>query len=140
DDLIFADALHHASIIDGTRLARARTVVYRHRDIPDLAAKLAAHPGRRRFIVSDSIFSMDGDLAPVRELRRLADESSAALILDEAHATGVVGPQGRGLAAELDTIPDVAMGTLSKALGGFGGYVAGSRALVEVLINRARSF
>ncbi len=140
EDVIFSDALNHASIIDGTRLSRANTVVYRHRDTADLASKLHAHRGRRRFIVSDSIFSMDGDLAPLVDLRRLSDQHQTALILDEAHATGVVGPQGCGLAAQLDIVADVAMGTLSKALGGFGGYVAGSRALVDVLTNRARSF
>jgi 8-amino-7-oxononanoate synthase len=143
DDQIFSDALNHASIIDGCRLARARVAVYPHRDTTALRRLLAETPvARRRLIVTDSVFSMDGDLAPLAELVEVARESDAWLMVDEAHATGTFGETGAGLAEALglEGAIDVSMGTLGKALGGFGAYVAGSRALIDLLVNRARSF
>jgi 8-amino-7-oxononanoate synthase len=142
-DHVFSDALNHASIIDGCRLSRATVHVYPHNDAPTLERLLASTPpGGRRLIVTDSVFSMDGDRAPLRELVAVARHYHSHLMVDEAHATGVLGPRGAGLAEETGTTADVAvhMGTLGKALGGAGAYVAGSRALVELLVNRARSF
>jgi 8-amino-7-oxononanoate synthase len=142
-DVILSDELNHASLIDGCRLARAQVMVYRHRDVEHLEAMLReARPARRRLIVTDSVFSMDGDLAPLTEIVELARRHDAAVMIDEAHAVGVMGPKGAGLAAalNLEREIDVQMGTLSKALGSYGAYVAGSRALIDFLINRARSF
>jgi 8-amino-7-oxononanoate synthase len=150
EDQIFSDALNHASIIDACRLSRAKTFVYRHRDSNHLEDLLRRAPGcRRRLLVSDAVFSMDGDLANLPELSALAAEYDCLLILDEAHATGVLGSQGRGLVehfAEQGKIPegqdcvDLRMGTLSKALGSFGGFVACGSQMRELLINKARSF
>ncbi len=139
-DVVFSDALNHASLIDGCRLARAQVVVYPHRDVAALEALVARHPGRRRLVVTDAVFSMDGDRAPLGALRALCDAQGLALMVDEAHATGVLGPTGAGL-CELEGVrADVLMGTLSKALGGVGAYVAGSAAQRELLVNAARSF
>jgi len=137
-DVVFSDELNHASLIDGCRLSRAKVVVYPHRDVEALEALVRATPGRRRAIVTDTVFSMDGDRAPVRGLRELADRHELALLVDEAHATGVLGPGGRGLCALEGVTPDVHVGTLSKATGAFGGFVCGSQALCELLLNRAR--
>jgi 8-amino-7-oxononanoate synthase len=142
-DHVFSDALNHASIIDGCRLSRATVHVYAHRDVRDLETLLAAAPATgRRLIVTDSVFSMDGDRAPLRELCALAAHYHSWLMVDEAHAAGVLGPRGAGLAAAAGCTSDVAvhMGTLGKALGGAGAYIAGSRALVDLVVNRARSF
>ena len=137
-DVVFSDELNHASLIDGCRLSRAKVVVYPHRAVEALEALVRATPGRRRAIVTDTVFSMDGDRAPVRGLRELADRHELALLVDEAHATGVLGPGGRGLCALEGVTPDVHVGTLSKAIGAFGGFVCGSQALCELLLNRAR--
>src|SRR5438034_236310 len=142
-DHVFSDALNHASIVDGCRLSRASVHVYPHRDVQTLEAALAATArGGRRLIVSDSVFSMDGDRAPLQALAALAEEYHSWLMVDEAHATGVLGPGGAGLAAAegVGTRVTVHMGTLGKALGAAGAYVAGARALVELLVNRARAF
>jgi 8-amino-7-oxononanoate synthase len=142
-DHLYSDALNHASIIDGCRLSRATVHVFPHGDVAALERSLAATPpGGRRLIVTDSVFSMDGDRAPLAALVALAERHRSLLMVDEAHATGVLGPRGAGLAAAegLSDRIDVHMGTLGKALGGAGAYVAGSRALVDVLVNRARSF
>jgi 8-amino-7-oxononanoate synthase len=142
-DHVFSDALNHASIIDGCRLSRASVHVYPHRDARALEAILAATPqGGRRLIITDSVFSMDGDRAPLRDLVALARAYHTSVFLDEAHAAGVLGPRGAGLAEEDGLGAEVAvqMGTLGKALGGAGAYVAGSRALVDLVANRARSF
>ncbi len=138
-DVLFSDALNHASLIDGCRLSRARVVVYPHCDVEALLELVRAHPGRRRAVVTDTVFSMDGDRAPLRQLKDICTEHQLALIVDEAHATGVLGARGRGL-HELDEVSvDVQVGTLSKALGGFGAFVCGSRAVCDVLLNQARS-
>ena len=142
--VIFSDALNHASIIDGCRLSRARTIVYRHGDMEDLEEKVrAARPSYASgLIVTDAVFSMDGDLAPLPALLRIARRHGLLLMIDEAHATGVVGRTGRGLAEHfgLDEGPDIVMGTMSKALAAEGGFVCGSRFLIDYLRNAARSF
>ena len=142
-DVIFSDALNHASIIDGCRLSRAKTLIYAHRDLDQLAAALKqAANSRHKLIVTESIFSMDGDEAPLADIVDLAEKHGAMVMVDEAHATGLFGANGAGVVAKLN-LGDrvlVQMGTLGKALGGFGAYVAGSRSLRELLINRCRSF
>lgn len=140
-DAIFSDALNHASIIDGCRLSRARVVVYPHNDVNALESELARVPARRRLIVTDSVFSMDGDMAPLREICELAERYDAWVMVDEAHATGVLGPTGAGLVEQLGLHERVAvqMGTLGKALGCFGAFVAARRDVVRLLVNRARS-
>jgi 8-amino-7-oxononanoate synthase len=142
-DVILSDQLNHASIIDGCRLARAQTVVYAHSDLDQLEAKLkTTRHARRRLLVTESIFSMDGDEAPLTDIVELAERYDAIVMVDEAHATGVFGGTGAGVVSKhgLGDRVFVQMGTLGKALGGFGAYVAGSRALRELLINRCRSF
>ena len=144
-DALFSDALNHASLIDGCRLGRGRTHVYRHNDVDHLEALLRRHsPGtRRRGIVTDTVFSMDGDLCRLAELRDLAARFDAHLIIDEAHATGVLGPRGTGLAGTLsDLNPDrlIKVGTLSKALGCQGGFVVGTKRLIRWLLNVARPY
>jgi 8-amino-7-oxononanoate synthase len=141
-DAIFSDVLNHASILDGCQLSRAELVRYRHLDVGELSDLLARTRARRRLVVTDSVFGMDGDAAPLREIADLCDRHGAMLYVDEAHATGVLGPTGGGLAEALGVAGrvDVHMGTLGKALGSFGAYVAGSRRLVEWLVSRARTF
>jgi len=142
-DIVFSDELNHASLIDGCRLSKAEVRVYRHCDPDHLHVLLQQSAStRRRLIVTDSIFSMDGDFAPLREIVELARQFDAITMIDEAHAVGVAGPGGAGLAAEfgLEKEIDVQVGTLSKALGAYGAYVVGAVALVDFLINRARSF
>ncbi|HEX7228766.1 MAG TPA: 8-amino-7-oxononanoate synthase [Candidatus Binatia bacterium] len=142
-DVILSDQLNHASIIDGCRLSRAQTLVYAHGDLDQVEANFKnAHHARCRLIVTESIFSMDGDEAPLAGIVELAEKYDAMVMVDEAHATGVFGRTGAGLVSQygLGDRVSVQMGTLGKALGGFGAYVAGSRALRELLINRCRSF
>ena len=147
-DVIFSDELNHASLIDGCRLSRASVQIYRHADANHLADLLAQHAAgaRRLLIVSDSVFSMDGDLAPVPALAELAQRYGAMLVLDEAHATGILGAQGSGLAElhrdSLSPLGErfVKVGTLSKALGSQGGYVCASKQVVRYLLNTARPY
>ncbi len=140
-DAVFSDRLNHASIIDGCRLSGADVHVYPHADVEALGALLRRHPARRRLVVTDSVFSMDGDHAPLRAIAAVAAAHGALLMVDEAHATGVEGPNGAGLveALALGGAVDVQMGTLGKALGAAGAFVAGSARLVDLLVNRARS-
>ena len=143
EDVIFSDELNHASLIDGCRLSRAAVRVYRHGDVEHLERLLREDDGlRRRLIVTETVFGMDGDLAPLAELVPVARRHDAWLVVDEAHATGVFGRRGGGLVSELGLTEavDVQIGTLSKALGSLGGYVAGSRTLVDWVTNAARTF
>jgi 8-amino-7-oxononanoate synthase len=137
EDVILSDALNHASIVDGCRLSRARIEIYPHADA-GAVERLLKTPARRRIVVTDAIFSMDGDLAPLRELAQLCEASRAVLVVDEAHSTGVLGPRGAGLCAELGVTADLRMATLSKAFGLAGAYVAASRPVCDLLVNRAR--
>jgi 8-amino-7-oxononanoate synthase len=141
-DAIYSDALNHASLIDGCRLSRATVRVFPHGDVGALAALLADDAGRfrRRWIVVEGVFSMDGDLAPLAAIAELARAHGAYTYVDDAHGTAVVGPDGRGSAALCGAPVDVAVGTLGKALGAAGAFVAGSAALCELLAHRARSF
>jgi len=145
-DVVLLDKLCHASLIDGAKLSGAILRVFPHNQLGKLEGHLEwarrGHPGKRILIVTESVFSMDGDRAPLRELIELKKRFDALVMLDEAHAVGVIGANGRGLAAaeNLNEDVDVQMGTLSKALGASGGYICGSRNLIEWLINRARSF
>ncbi len=143
-DTVFSDELNHASIVDGCRLSRAQVVVYRHLDAEHLEWSLRRHggsDGRRRLIVTDSVFSMDGDIAPLTAIVELAKEYGARVMVDEAHATGVLGPGGRGAIAQagLDGEVDVVVGTLGKALGSYGAYVCADEEMIRYLINTARS-
>ena len=143
DDLILSDALNHASIIDGCRLSRATKKVYRHCDVEHLASLLSESTAfRRRLIVTDGVFSMDGDIAPLPDIYEVATQYEAMLLVDDAHGFGVLGKDGNGTVAHfgLEGTNIIRMGTLSKAVGALGGYIAGSRVLVELLINKARGF
>lgn len=146
-DVLILDKLCHASLIDGARLSGATMRVFPHNDLERLESHLqwaAGQVGRdgRIVVVTEAVFSMDGDLAPLAEIVTLKEKHGALLLVDEAHAFGVLGPQGRGLAAALgvESQVDLQMGTFSKAVGLSGGYLCGSRAMVDLLINRARSF
>lgn len=142
-DVVYSDRLNHASIVDGCRLSRARTFVYDHGDCDHLswALRHGRPEGAGAVIVTDSIFSMDGDAAPLTELAELAERHDARLVVDEAHATGARGPGGRGAVAGagLEGVVDVVIGTLGKALGSYGAYACADRSTVRYLINRART-
>jgi glycine C-acetyltransferase len=142
-DVVFSDRLNHASIVDGALLSRARLVRYPHNDVSALARAMAdTETSGRRLIVSDAVFSMDGDLARLAELVAIKKEFGALLMVDDAHGTGVLGERGRG-SAELCRVMgeiDIHMGTFGKALGSFGAYGAASREIIDYLVNRARSF
>jgi 8-amino-7-oxononanoate synthase len=142
DDVIVMDKLCHASLVDSARLSGATIRVFPHNHLEKLERLLQSNEGRRTLVITESIFSMDGDAALLKEIVELKDQHGARLMLDEAHAVGVLGPQGRGLAAALglEQRIDLQMGTLSKALGLSGGYLAASRTVIDWLINKARSF
>ena len=143
DDVIVSDELNHASIIDGARLSRATIKVFPHRDVGAARSILAELPHTQRtLLITDGVFSMDGDLGPLPALCDLADEFGCIMMVDDAHASGVFGRQGRGTIDHFDMHGrvDVQVGTLSKALGALGGYVAGSRSLIDFLHRRARPF
>ena len=145
DDVIFSDQLNHASIIDGCRLARARTLVYPHCDhvaLAEIMEREKSHRKGRWLIVTDGVFSMDGDVAPLTELCDLKDRFDALLMVDDAHGTGVSGKNGRGTGEALGCLEriDLHMGTLGKALGCAGAYLAADRVIIDTLINRSRSF
>lgn len=143
DWVIFSDELNHASIIDGCKLSKAKIIVYKHCDTSDLAKKIKEVNPKRALVISDGVFSMDGDIAPVKELAFLCEKySNIYLMIDDAHATGVLGETGSGSAEyfNVEDKVDIKLGTLSKAVGSEGGYVAGSKYLIEFLRNRARSF
>jgi len=133
DVLVCSDELNHASIIDGCRLSRAEIAVYRHADVEHLASLLAKRGSRRALVVTDTVFSMDGDVAPIDEIAALSEQEGALLVVDEAHA--VLGPH-----PDLDGVQAVRVGTLSKTLGALGGFVAGGADHVDLVVNRARSY
>jgi glycine C-acetyltransferase len=144
DDFILSDELNHASIIDGARLSRAKIKVFRHKDVAhaeELLKEIAAEPGRK-LIITDGVFSMDGDIGPVDKLCDLAERYGAIMMVDDAHASGVLGRNGRGSVDHFNCHGrvDVQVGTLSKAIGSLGGYVCGSRDLIDYLYHRARPF
>ncbi len=141
EDVLILDRLCHASTYDGARLAAGTLLRFTHNDVADLERNLerAAH-GRRRIVCVESIYSMDGDEAPLAAIRAACDRHGALLLVDEAHALGVVGPGGRGLCAEAGVRADVRVGTCSKALGSQGGFIAASSAVVELCVNRGRAF
>lgn len=141
-DVVFSDRLNHASLIDGARLSRAQVVIYEHNDMEDLERKLRTQRqrGRGALVLTESLFSMDGDLAPVAELSALAQRYEAGLVVDEAHALGVLGPSGRGLCAQHGVTADVVVGTLGKSFGAQGAFAAASEEVVELIRNRARSY
>ncbi|HEU4952105.1 MAG TPA: 8-amino-7-oxononanoate synthase [Holophagaceae bacterium] len=147
-DAVFSDALNHASLVDGCRLAKARgamVAVYGHLDLGDLEARLArwraaAPVEALALVATDAVFSMDGDAADLPALRALCDRHGALLLADEAHASGLLGPEGQGLAAHQGTQAHLSMGTLGKALGAAGAFVCGDRALIDHLVNTCRGF
>ena len=141
-DIIFSDELNHASIIDGCRLSGAKTVIYRHNDMRDLEEKILANPCHKGLIVSDAVFSMDGDIVNLPQLVQIADRYHLLSMVDEAHATGVIGKTGGGIVEHYHNTyrPDIVMGTLSKAIGSEGGFVCGRKNLIDYLRNKARGF
>jgi glycine C-acetyltransferase/8-amino-7-oxononanoate synthase len=143
EDVVFSDQNNHASIIDGCRLSRAKTAVYRHKDMEHLDYLLHEHHGaRRKLVVTDGVFSMDGDIAPLDQIVEIAERHGAMVMVDDAHATGVLGLKGGGTTQHfgLKDRVQIQMGTLSKALASEGGYVAGSGEIIDYLRNKARSF
>lgn len=142
DDLIFSDELNHASIIDGCRLSGAKIIRWNHLDLNDLEDKLKANDARRKLIVTDGVFSMDGDIAPLDGIVELGTRYSALVMVDDAHGEGVLGPSGRGIVAHfrLEGKVDIDIGTMSKAFGVVGGYVAGNKILIDYLKQKARPF
>ncbi len=152
NDVIFSDQLNHASIIDGTRISKAKVKVYKHKDTNDLENlildEIESKKDSNLFIVSDGVFSMDGDIAPLPELVEIADKYNCTLIIDEAHATGVIGKNGKGTVEyykdktgiDLTDSVDLQIGTLSKALASEGGFVCGKQVYIDYLINKSRPF
>lgn len=141
-DVIFSDELNHASIIDGCRLSGAKIVIYRHNDMEDLERRVRENPTAKGLIVSDAVFSMDGDILDLPRFTEIADRYGLISMIDEAHSTGVIGRTGRGICEYYGNsyMPDIIMGTLSKAAGSEGGFICGSQKLTDYLMNRARGF
>src|ERR1700737_1374584 len=144
DDFILSDELNHASIIDGARLSRAKIKVFRHKDVAhaeELLREVQNEPGHK-LLITDGVFSMDGDIGPVHKLAALAEKYTAIMMVDDAHASGVLGRNGRGSVDHFNVTDkvDIQVGTLSKAIGALGGYVCGSRDLIDYLYHRARPF
>lgn len=139
---IFSDELNHASIVDGVRLAKAERIIYKHCDVDDLRKKLKSKKGGRKLIITDGVFSMDGDIAPLDKIMALAKEFDASVMVDDAHATGILGPNGKGTAEHFDLKdqPEITLGTFTKVFGGVGGFVAGSKELVDYLRVTARTY
>ena len=142
EDVIFSDELNHASIIDGCRLSKARVFVYRHKDVAHLESLMKEDPAKKKIVITDSVFSMDGDIAPLRDLYNICRQTDSILYIDDAHGTGVLG-NGKGALSHFHLEPEtwiVQMGTFSKAFGSFGGFVAGSTEVIDWIVNTARSF
>jgi len=141
EDIIFSDEYNHASIIDGIRLSKAKKFIYKHKDIEDLENKIKENKTKGNiFIITDGVFSMEGDIAPLKELYQIAKIYDAVLIIDDAHATGIIG-NGKGSLFEFNIKPDeniIQVGTLSKAIGSFGAFISGSKLLIDFLVNKAR--
>lgn len=142
NDVIFSDELNHASIIDGCHLSKAHTIIYKHNDMQDLENKIKSVSFKKAVIVSDAVFSMDGDIVNLPELLKLAQKYNLFSMVDEAHSTGVIGKVGKGIVEyfNIKDTPDILMGTLSKAIGAEGGFVCGKKILIEYLKNKARGF
>ncbi len=142
-DVIFSDELNHSSIIDSMRLSRAKKVIYRHLDVEDLEKKIKREPVKtRKFIITETVFSMDGDVAPLRAIFDLKEKYGLHVIVDEAHATGVFGDKGKGVEemCGVSGLMDVQMGTFGKALGSFGAFALADSVTIDYLVNRARTF
>lgn len=137
---IFSDELNHASIIDGCRLSKGKTIVYKHNDMKDLYEKINEIKPKKGMIVTDSVFSMDGDIAKVDEIVKIAKEFNLLTLVDDAHATGVIGKTGRGSSEYFNCKVDITIGTLSKAIGSEGGFACGNKDIIDYLKNKARSF
>lgn len=139
---IFSDELNHASIVDGARLAKAERLIYKHCDTNDLEKKLRSKRGGRKLIITDGVFSMDGDIAPLDKIMALAKKYNATVMVDDAHATGILGVNGRGTAEyfELKEQPEITLGTFTKVFGGVGGFIVGSKELVDYLRVTARTY
>ena len=142
DDMIFSDELNHASIIDGCRLSKAKTVIYRHKDLSHLENLIRKEDAKNKIVITDTVFSMDGDIAPLAGIYDICKKNNAILYIDDAHGTGVLG-NGRGTLSHFNIKPEpwvIQMGTFSKALGSFGAFVTGNREVIEWIQNTARSF
>ena len=142
DDVIFSDELNHASIIDGCRLSKAKTLIYRHKDVSHLDDLIRKEDAKNKIVITDTVFSMDGDIAPLSEICDICKKNNAILYIDDAHGTGVLG-NGRGALSHFNIKPEpwiIQAGTFSKAFGSFGAFVAGSRDVIEWILNTARSF
>lgn len=137
---IFSDELNHASIIDGCRLSKGKIIIYKHNDMEDLYKKINEINPKKGIIVTDSVFSMDGDIADMKRIAEIAKEKNLLTLADDAHATGVIGKRGRGSSEYFDCEIDIVVGTLSKAIGSEGGYVCASKDIIDYLKNKARSF
>jgi glycine C-acetyltransferase/8-amino-7-oxononanoate synthase len=143
EDIIFSDELNHASIIDGIRISKAKKIIYKHCDVEDLEEKLKKyHTKGKKIIITDGVFSMEGDIAPLDKIIELSKKYNAVVIVDDAHATGIIGEEGRGSLNYFNLMPDsniIQMGTLSKAVGSYGAFICGSRILIDYLVNTMRS-